>query len=119
LTLYADPTPASTPDWGPGLALAGADRMPVISLSGSVDRDLAGRADSLLQLTTLEHEGALAVDVSAVEDVNGALLGLLLRASRRLAWRNRQLVIVCRTPETLRRLEIAGLDELATLTPHV
>jgi anti-anti-sigma factor len=101
------------------LALAKAAGMPVISVSGTVDRDLAGRADSLLQLTTLEHEGALAVDVSAVEDVNGALLGLLLRASRRLAWRNRQLVIVCRTPETLRRLEIAGLDELATLTPHV
>jgi hypothetical protein len=42
-------------------------------------------------------------------------LGLLLRATRRLGWRNRQLIIACRDPETSRRLRIAGLDELATL----
>jgi hypothetical protein len=68
------------------------------------------------QSTTLfEHEAPIAIDVSRVDAVNGALLGLLLRASRRLAWRNRQLTIVCRDPETFRRLRIAGLDELATL----
>jgi anti-anti-sigma regulatory factor len=93
--------------------------MPVVSLSGPVDRALAGRADSLLQLATLEHDGPLAVDVTAVEEVNGALLGLLLRASRRLAWRNRQLYIVCQATETRRRLVIAGLDELATLVETV
>jgi anti-anti-sigma factor len=89
--------------------------MPVITLAGPVDRELADRADPLLQLATFEHNGAIAIDVSAVDAVNGALLGLLLRASRRLAWRNRQLVIVCRDPEMSRRLRIAGLDELASL----
>jgi anti-anti-sigma factor len=89
--------------------------MPVVILAGLVDRELADRVDSLLRQVTAEDEGPIAIDVSGVDAVNGALLGLLLRASRRLAWRNRQLIIVCRDPETSRRLRIAGLDELATL----
>ena len=89
--------------------------MPVVTLAGPVDRELAERADPLLQLLTFEHDGPIAIDLSGVAAVNGALLGLLLRASRRLAWRNRQLTIICRDPETSRQLRIAGLDELATL----
>jgi anti-anti-sigma regulatory factor len=88
--------------------------MPV-TLAGPVDRELAERAIPLLQLLTSEHGGPIAIDVSSVDAVNGALLGPLLRASRRLAWRNRQLTIVCRDPEISRGLRIAGLDELATL----
>jgi anti-anti-sigma factor len=90
--------------------------MPVVSLAGPVDRELVERAQTLLQLVTSERDGPITIDVSGVDDVNGALLGLLLRTSRRLAWRNRQLIIACRDPETSRRLRIAGLDELATLT---
>ena len=89
--------------------------MPVVFLAGLIDSDLADRVDSLLRQVTVEHDGPVAIDVSGVDAVNGALLGLLLRASRRLAWRNRQLIIVCRDPETSRRLRIAGLDELSTL----
>jgi anti-anti-sigma regulatory factor len=89
--------------------------MPVLTLAGPVDRELIKRADPLLQLLTLERDGAIVIDVSGVDEVNGALIGLLLRASRRLAWRNRQLVIACADPEHSRRLRIAGLDELATL----
>ena len=59
------------------------------------------------------------IDVSGVDAVNGALLGLLLRANRRLAWRNRRLIIACSDPDNLRRLEIAGLDDLATLVEAV
>jgi anti-anti-sigma factor len=88
---------------------------PAIILAGPVDRGLAERVDPLLRQVTAEHDGPIAIDVSDVDAVNGALIGLLLRASRRLAWRNRQLVIVCRDPETSRRLRIAGLDELSTL----
>jgi anti-anti-sigma regulatory factor len=91
------------------------DGAPVIVVTGLVDRDLASRADPLLQVTTLNREGPLAIDVSAAESVNGALLGLLLRASRRLAWRGRELVIVCSDPDKRRRLELAGLDDLAEL----
>ena len=89
--------------------------MPVLTLAGPVDRELITRADPLLQLLTLERDGAIVIDVSGVDAVNGALLGLLLRACRRLAWRSRQLMIACCDPENSRRLRIAGLDELATL----
>jgi anti-anti-sigma regulatory factor len=58
----------------------------------------------------------VVIDISRVEEVNGALIGALLRGSRRLAWRNRRLTIVCPQPELRRSLEIAGLDELADVT---
>ena len=76
---------------------------------------MADQGDSLLRQVMVEHDGPIAIDVSDVDAVNGALIGLLLRASRRLAWRNRQLMIVCRDPETSRRLRVAGIDELSTL----
>jgi anti-anti-sigma factor len=99
-----------------GVVLGATAGMPVVSLAGPVDRELGERAQRLIQLVTSERDGPITIDVSGVDDVNGALLGLLLRTSRRLAWRNRQLIIACRDPETSRRLRIAGLDELATLT---
>ena len=89
--------------------------MPVVTLAGPVDRELIKRADPMLQALILEHDGPIVIDVSGVHEVNGALLGLLLRANRRLAWRNRELIIACSNPENSRRLRIAGLDELATL----
>jgi anti-anti-sigma factor len=117
MTLVRPPErrPADSPIWEAGISLQQRGDLAVVALAGPVDRELARRADTLLQLTTFERAGAVAVDVSAVEAVNGALIGLLLRASRRLAWRNRQLIIVCTGAEARQRLEIAGLDELATL----
>jgi anti-anti-sigma regulatory factor len=105
----------SAPDAGPGVVLGTRDGMPVLTVAGPVDRELIKRADPMLQRLTLEHDGAMVIDVSRVDAVNGALIGLLLRANRRLAWRNRQLIIACSDPEHSRRLRIAGLDELATL----
>ena len=105
----------SNPDADPGVELGTRGGRPVLTLAGPVDRELIKRADPLLQLLTLERDGAIVIDVSGVDEVNGALIGLLLRASRRLAWRNRELVIACSDPEHSRRLRIAGLDELATL----
>jgi anti-anti-sigma regulatory factor len=106
----------STPaGWGPGLSVRTDQSGPTVIITGLVDRDLAGRADPLLQVTTFSRPGTFTIDVSGVESVSGALLGLLLRASRRLAWRGRELIIVCRDPDKLRRLETAGLDELAQL----
>jgi anti-anti-sigma factor len=105
----------STPDPPPGVGLGTRSGIPVVSLAGPVDHELIDQADPILQLLTLEHDGPILIDVSGVDEVNGALLGLLLRANRRLAWRNRQLIIACSHPEHSRRLRIAGLDELATL----
>lgn len=92
-----------------------AGGVPVIVVSGVVDRELAGRIEALLQVQLVETEGPAAIDVGGVEAVNGALLGVLLRASRRLSWRNRTLQVVCADPDKRIRLEIAGLDEFASL----
>jgi anti-anti-sigma regulatory factor len=106
----------SGPDPGPGAVLRTEAGVPVVVLSGPVDRELiVEEVDPMLQLLTLEHDGPIVIDVSGVDAVNGALLGLLLRVNRRLAWRNRQLIIACSHPEHSRRLRISGLDELATL----
>lgn len=111
----SEPKSPSNSDWGPGVSLGATAGMPVVTLAGPVDRELVERVSPLLQLLTSEHGGPIAIDVSGADAVNGALLGLLLRTSRRLAWRNRQLTIVCRDPEISQRLRIAGLDELARL----
>jgi anti-anti-sigma factor len=105
----------SAPDPGQGIVLSTKGGMPVVTLAGPVGHELIERAEPMLRLLTLEHDGPIVIDVSGVDEVEGALLGLLLRANRRLAWRNRQLIIACSHPENSRRLRMAGLDELATL----
>jgi anti-anti-sigma factor len=124
MTVHSEPrssgsepdSPPSAPDPGRGVVLGAKAGMPVVTLAGPVDRELiVEQVDPMLQRLTLEHDGPIVIDVSGVDAVDGALLGLLLRANRRLAWRNRQLIIACSHPEHSRRLRIAGLDELATL----
>ena len=102
-----------------GLSPWRGDGISVLVLSGAVDRALAARADAALKRLLVEHDDAVAIDVSGVDEVNGAVLGVLLRASRRLAWRNRRLYVVCVQPDACTRLRIAGIDELATLVPAV
>lgn len=88
-----------------------------IVVRGTVDRDAAREIDFLVRHGMWEPPAGVVIDISQVEDVSGALIGALLRASRRLAWRNRRLRIVCPGVELRRRLEMAGLDELADLGP--
>jgi anti-anti-sigma regulatory factor len=102
-----------------GLTLRLGDGILVLALSGPVDRELAGRADAALRRLLVEHDGAVAIDVSGVDAVNGTVLGVLLRASRRLGWRNRHLYVVCVNPDACTRLRIAGIDELATIVDAV
>ena len=110
-----DRPPRMTVHSAPRWAKSEPDSSPNVTLAGPVDHDVVEQTDSVIQLLTLEHDGPIVIDVSAVDEVNGALLGLLLRAYRRLAWRNRELIIACSHPEHSRRMRIAGLDELATL----
>lgn len=100
---------------GAGLSLRRGDGISILALTGAVDRDLAARADGALRAMLVDHDDAVAIDVSGVDAVNGAVLGVLLRASRRLAWRNRRLFVVCDQPDACTRLQIAGIDELATI----
>lgn len=91
----------------------------LIVVGGFVDRDAAREIDVLVRHGTADPPAGVVIDISHVDEVNGALIGALLRASRRLAWRNRRLTIACEHPELRRRLEIAGLDELADVTTRL
>ena len=91
--------------------VAGAAQLIVVH--GVVGRDVAREIDLLIRHGTSDPPAGVVIDISQVDEVNGALIGALLRASRRLAWRNRRLTIVCEQADLRRRLEIAGLDDLA------
>ena len=97
--------------------MAGAAQLIVVR--GLVDRDAAREIDFIIRHGASDPPAGVVIDISRVEEVNGALIGALLRASRRLAWRNRRLEIVCEHAELRRRLEIAGLDELADVTDRL
>lgn len=84
-----------------------------------MDRGGAREIDLLIRHGPPDAPADVAIDISDVDDVNGALIGALLRASRRLAWRNRRLTIVCGRIDLRGRLEIAGLDELADVVPSL
>jgi anti-anti-sigma regulatory factor len=86
----------------------------VLVVRGVVDRHAAGEIDYLIRHGLVDPPARVVVDIARVDEVSGALIGALLRASRRLAWRNRRrLTIVCPQADIRGRLEIAGLDELA------
>jgi anti-anti-sigma regulatory factor len=85
----------------------------LVIVQGVVDRDAAREIDFLMRHGTADPPTGVVIDISRVDEVNGALIGALLRASRGLAWRNRRLTIVCEHAPFRRSLEIAGLDELA------
>jgi len=110
-----DGEPSATVD--PGVErkdLAGGGML--VRITGPVDRGCARAAGELLRNATIRPDtDTVVVDVSEVDEINGALLGTLVRAARRLAWRNRTLVIVCAPPELRQGLQMAGLDELAEL----
>jgi anti-anti-sigma regulatory factor len=98
----------------PGLVAARTDgTRQVVVVRGAVDRRAAREIDFLIRHGTSDPPLDVVIDISVVDEVEGTLIGALLRASRRLAWRNRRLTIVCARIDLRSRLEIAGLDELA------
>ena len=88
----------------------------VLVLSGTVHRDEARVLDSLMRGVALSPTPAAVIDISAVDEVNGALLGMLVRATRWIGWRNGRLEIVCGRDDLRRGLEVAGLDHLAEIS---
>jgi anti-anti-sigma factor len=99
-------------DVGP-VAVRVAGDTQVLVVRGVVDRHAAQEIDYLIRHGASDPRARVVIDISLVDEVSGALIGALLRASRRLAWRNRRLTIACPQAELRSRLEIAGLDELA------
>jgi anti-anti-sigma factor len=85
----------------------------IVRLSGIVDRAMARRLDTVMRDIALGPAPAVIIDIAEVDEVNGALLGVLVRTTRWVGWRNGRTVIVCPSDDLRRGLEIAGLDHLA------
>ena len=103
----------------PPIAVRVAGDTQLIIVRGVVERDGAREIDYLVRHGPSDPPAELIIDLSETEEVTGALIGALLRASRRLAWRNRRLKIVCPQADLRGRLVIAGLDELADVCASV
>jgi anti-anti-sigma factor len=88
----------------------------LLEVSGTVHREEARVLDSLMRGVALSDTPALTIDISGVDEVNGALLGTLVRATRWIGWRNGRVVIVCPRADLRRGLEVAGLDHLAEIS---
>ncbi len=89
----------------------------MVVLTGTVDRTTARAADQLIRAIAVEPSPVAVIDISRVDEVNGALLGVLVRATRRVGWRNGRTIIVCPRDDLLSGLQIAGLDHLADVRP--
>jgi anti-anti-sigma factor len=85
----------------------------VVVLTGAIDRTTARAADQMIREIALGPAPVAVIDISRVDEVNGALLGVLVRATRRVGWRNGRTIIVCTRDDLRSGLEIAGLDHLA------
>ncbi len=90
----------------------------VLVIDGTVHREEARVLDSLMRGVALSPAPDAVIDISGVNEVNGALLGLLVRATRWIGWRNGRVEIICERDDLRRGLEVAGLDHLAELTPE-
>ena len=88
----------------------------VLVLSGTVHREEARVVDSLMRDVALSPKPAVTIDITGVDEVNGALLGALVRATRWIGWRNGRVEIVCGRADLRRGLEVAGLDHLAEIS---
>jgi anti-anti-sigma factor len=88
----------------------------VLVLSGTIHRDEARVLDSLMRGVALSPTPAAVIDISDVDEVNGALLGVLVRTTRWIGWRNGRVEFVCTREDLRRGLEIAGLDHLAEVS---
>jgi anti-anti-sigma factor len=82
----------------------------VIALSGMLDRQGAATADRRVRAAVLGGAPEVVIDLSAVDEIDGALLGVLVRATRWLAWSDRRLRIVCPREDLRRGLRVAGLQ---------
>src|ERR1700742_717003 len=82
----------------------------IVRGTGTVDRTMARKLNALMRDVALGPAPVVVIDIAGVEEVNGALLGVLVRTTRWVSWRNARTVIVCPSEELRRGLEIAGLD---------
>jgi anti-anti-sigma factor len=88
----------------------------LVVIEGTVHREEARVLDSVMRAVALSPTPAVVIDIAGVDEVNGALLGTLVRATRWIGWRNGRVAIVCPRADLRRGLEVAGLDHLAEIS---
>jgi len=82
----------------------------VVTVSGEADAaDVESLADELEEVLG-EGASCVVVDLLEVPFIDSAVLGVLLRVSRRLRSGGGELVLVADDPRVLRTFEIAGLS---------
>lgn len=88
----------------------------VVAVEGRVDVDTTPEIDRCLRDAIESGRTRLVVDLSEATGLDSPMLRVLLRAYRRLRWRNGRFAVVCRDPEGCRLLEATGLDEMVAVT---
>ena len=101
--------------------VAGVDRADdrvVVHLAGELDLYNAHRVREALLACCAEQPDRLVVDLAAVEFIDSTALGVLVEARSRMTDR-RAFSLAAPGPETLRALEVSGLDKHFTVCPSV
>jgi anti-sigma B factor antagonist len=88
-----------------------------IALGGEIDLHTAPRLDEALFSAIDEGAHRVLVDLAATTFVDSTVLGILLRAHRRLDDAGGRLVVVSNDPRILRTFELTGLDRTLAVEP--
>ncbi len=89
-----------------------ADGIPVVAVDGEIDLFTAPEFKRRVQ-KALDRDGErMVVDLTETTFIDSSSLGVLIGAHRRLAARERSLVVVAPTPAVRKTLRITGLDGL-------
>jgi anti-anti-sigma factor len=91
----------------------------VVALGGEIDLHTAPRLDEALFGAIDDGAQRVLVDFAGTTFVDSTVLGVLLRAHRRLDGTGGRLVIVSNDPRILRTLELTGLDRTLTVEPSL
>lgn len=89
----------------------------VVALGGEIDLHTAPRLDEALFSAIDEGAHRVLVDLAATTFVDSTVLGILLRAHRRLDDAGGRLVVVSNDPRILRTFELTGLDRTLAVEP--
>lgn len=89
----------------------------VVALGGEIDLHTAPRLDEALFSAIDEGAHRVLVDLAATTFVDSTVLGILLRAHRRLDDAGGRLVVVSNDPRILRTFALTGLDRTLAVEP--
>jgi len=99
------------------LSIDVVDRLPVLTLSGTVDlATLPELQGGLLRLLADHHGRRVAVDLDGVDALDDTALGVLLGAAGRARQAGGDVAIVCANERLRTRLAVTGLDRAVSVT---